>query len=158
MREIDRTAGLDVYYKGAWVIHSLRYLIGRDATLTLLRRFAYPTAEAEACGTGRACRFVATADFIRMAETVAGRDLGWFFRLYLDQPRLPKLSAEVQGGTLSLRWITPEGYPFPMPLEVEVDDRIERVPMPEGRAQLDGSRYAHARFDPQGWILKETSR
>jgi aminopeptidase N len=147
--------GNEVYVKGAWVVHMLRYLVGKEKMLTTLHRFAYPTEAAEHSTDGSACRFVTTADFIRTANEVAGRDLGWFFNLYLFQPKLPKLLSTIEGDKLVLRWETPAGHPFPMPLEVEVDGRVERIEMPDGRAELSAERYGHARLDPNLWILKE---
>lgn len=155
MQQIEQQVGLDAYYKGAWILHTLRYLIGREATLTLLRRFAYPEPEMERWGDGRVCRFVSTADFVKLAGEVSGQDLEWFFNLYLKQPRLPKLVSEVQAAELLVRWETPEGYPFPMPVDVEVNGRVERLPIPAGGARLDAARYADARLDPQAWILKD---
>ena len=134
----------------------LRYLIGREPMLTVLRRFAYPTPEMERITDGSVCRFVSTADFVRQAEAVSGRNLGWFFNLYLNQPKLPKLVSEIRGDKLLLRWETPKGYPFPMPLEIEVNGQIERIEMPDGQAELSAARYAKARLDPQMWILKES--
>jgi aminopeptidase N len=152
---MDKQLGGEVYTKGAWVVHMLRYLIGREQTLTVLRRFAYPTPELERAGDGTAPRLVTSDDFIRTASEISGRDLGWFFRFYLKQPKLPALVATIEGDRLRLRWDTTEGFPFPMPLEIEVDGRIERIEMPDGRAELDAARYAHAKLDPQMWILKQ---
>lgn len=146
----------DAYYKGEWVLHMLRYLISREQTLTVLRRFAYPTPEMERITNGRASRFVSTADFVRHAEEVSGRKLGWLFNLYLNQPKLPKLVSENRGDKLLLRWETPKGYPFPMPVEIEVNGQIERIEMPNGQAELSAARYAKGRLDPQMWILKES--
>jgi len=137
-------------------VHMLRYLIGRQQTMQVLRRFAYPSPDLEKTTDGSACRFVTTADFVRKAEQISGRDLGWFFHLYLDQPKLPKLVSEVQDGTVVLRWEAPQGYAFPMPVEVESDGKIERVEMPDGKAKLPAARYARGRLDPNMWILKES--
>ncbi|MCX6923306.1 MAG: M1 family aminopeptidase, partial [Verrucomicrobia bacterium] len=155
MHTMDSKVGNDVYYKGAWVIHMLRYLIGREQMLQVLRRFAYPSADLEKTTDGSACRFVSTADFVRTAENISGRKLGWFFNCYLDQPKLPKLVSEIEGERLRLRWETPEGYPFPMPIEIEIGGKVERIEMPGGRAELAASRYANGRLDPEMWILKE---
>jgi aminopeptidase N len=152
---MEETLGNEVYNKGSWVIHMLRYLVGKDQMLAVLRRFCYPTPEAERSLDGSSCRFVTSEDFIRTAEQVTGRDLRWFFNLYLYQPRLPKLVTSLEGGKLLLRWETPEGYPFPMPVEIEVDGRVERIEMPGGRAELDAARYGRGHVDPSLWILKE---
>ena len=156
MQEIDRDVGEEAYSKGAWVVHMLRHLIGREQTLTVLHRYAYPTPEMEKLTDGSVCRFVSTADFVRQAEATSGRNLGWFFNLYLNQPKLPKLVSEIRGDKLLLRWETPKGYPFPMPLEIDVNGQIERIEMPDGQAELSAARYAKARLDPQMWILKDS--
>lgn len=155
MKEMERTVPDDVYFKGAWIPHMLRYLLGRDKMLLVLRRFCYPTPELEKTTDGSACHFVTTADFVHQTEVTSGRDLSWFFNLYLNQPKLPKLISEFKGDKLLLRWETPKGFPFPMPLEVEVNGQVERIEMPNGQAELKGARYAKARLDPQMWILKE---
>lgn len=155
MREVDQRLGLDVYYKGAWIIHTLRYLVGKDHVLALLRQFAYPNPELERRKDGAACRFVTTDEFVELASKITGQDLAWFFHLYLDQPRLPKLLAEVQGESLLLRWDIPPGFSFPMPIDVESGGQTERIPMPGGQARLDAHRYRECRFDPQRWILMD---
>lgn len=154
-QQMEKDLGNEVYMKGAWVVHMLRYLVGRDEMLTILRRFAYPDPTQEHVTDGSVCRFVTTADFVRTANDISGHDLTWFFNIYLNQPKLPKLVSTIEGDKLVLRWETPEGYPFPMPLEVEVDGHVERVQMPGGRAELDAARYRHAKLDPFMWILKE---
>jgi aminopeptidase N len=153
---IEDTLGNEVYVKGSWVVHMLRYLVGKEQMLTILRRFAYPTEAAERSTDGSAGRFVTTADFIKTANRVSGRNLNWFFNVYLYQPKLPKLVSVIEGDKLRLSWETPPGHPFPMPLEVEVNGQVERIEMPNGRAELDAARYGHARLDPNLWILKES--
>ncbi len=154
MYEMNEHAGVDVYFKGAWVLHMLRYLIGRDETLEVLRRFAYPTPELEETTDGRAIRFVTTDDFVDLAEEVSRRELDWFFNVYLRQPMLPELVSVIVGDQLILEWKTPEGFPFPMPLEIEVNGGIQRIEMPGGIATLDAAKFMGARLDPHMWILK----
>ncbi|MCK5573785.1 MAG: M1 family metallopeptidase, partial [Bacteroidetes bacterium] len=80
MKEITRAP---IYDKGAWVLHTLRYLIGEDALRTALRRMAYPYPWMEEITDGRQVRFASTDDFVRIVREVSGRDLDWFFELYL---------------------------------------------------------------------------
>lgn len=155
MQQMSENLGNEVYMKGAWVVHMLRYLVGREQMEAILRRFAYPTPAAEHVTDGSAGRLVTTADFVRTANEVSGLDLTWFFNLYLNQPKLPKLVSTIEGDKLVLRWETPDGYPFPMPVELEVNGHLERVQMPGGRAELSAARYGNARLDPNMWVLKE---
>ncbi|RXK55575.1 M1 family peptidase [Oleiharenicola lentus] len=156
MQQMDDKLGNEVYFKGSWIVHMLRYQIGAGQTREVLRRFAYPPELGDRPKDGRAGRIVNSDDFVRTANAVAGRDLSWFFNFYLYQPKLPKLLSSIEGDKLVLKWEVPENYPFPMPVEVEVDGRLERIEMPGGRAELDAARYSRAKLDPNLWILKET--
>ena len=143
----------DIYGKGAYILHTLRYLIGDEAFFRALRRMAYPTKEMESLTDGRQERLVTTDDFLAIAEAESKMDLDWFFELYLRQPKLPKLITEMNDHVVTLRWETPNNMPFPMPVDVEVDGKIQRVKMDSGT----GTVYfaTKATVDPNGWVLKE---
>lgn len=155
INEMERTLANDVYYRGAWVLHTLRFLVGEERMFELLRRFVYPNPDLERRTDGSASRVVSSEDFVRVASTVCEQDLGWFFRVYLKGSGLPTLVREVRGTSLIVRWDVPGGGPFRMPVEVEVQGKIERIAMPEGRVELDASRYGDAKWDPRNWILKQ---
>ena len=142
----------DIYGKGAYILHTLRYLIGDDAFFRSLRRMAYPTKEMESWTDGRQTRLVNTDDFLTIAEAESKMRLDWFFELYLRQPKLPKLITETNGNVLTLRWATPNNMPFPMPVDVVVDGKTQRVNMIGGTARVP---FAKADVDPNGWVLKE---
>lgn len=146
--------GGDIYDKGALTLHALRYLIGDQAFLRSIRRMAYPTPEAETWTDGRALRLVTTDDFVNIASTEAKQDLRWFFEVYVRQPKLPILKSEAANGVLRLEWVTPDGLPFPMPIEVAVNGKTTRVPMAGGRGSLNYSG-AEPIIDPNGWVLKQ---
>ncbi len=143
----------DIYYKGAVVLHTLRYLIGDEAFFTLLRRFAYPTPEMERVTDGSQTRFVDTEDFTRLAEEVSGRDLDWFFEVYLRQPALPVLKQERVGDGLRLSWETPNDLPFPMPIDVKIGNRVQRIEMSGGEAVIPAGQ--NITVDPEGWVLRK---
>lgn len=148
----------DIYSKGSWITHTLRYLLGDEVFFRVLRRFAYPDPALEKITDGGQCRFATTDELLAIAEKESGRDLAWFWELYLRQPALPKLLAEVRGGSLHLRWETPDKLPFPMPVDVEIAGILHRVQMPEGKAQVSlGGTETYA-LDPQHWILREEER
>lgn len=154
----------DIYGKGAVVLHTLRYLIGDDAFFRALRRMAYPTKEMETFTDGRQERLVNTDDFLTIAEQESKIDLDWFFELYLRQPKLPKLvttpgpctentAAPVNKEcTIELRWETPNNLPFPMPVDVEIAGKMQRVDMKDGKASVKYTGAAPA-IDPKGWVL-----
>ncbi len=145
----------DVNFKGAWVLHSLRYLIGDEAFLESLRRFAYPTEELERATDGSQCRFATTDDFRRTVEQVSGRDLGWFFEVYLRQPVLPELKVNQKGGKLYLRWVTPDTLLFPMPVEVRIGDERRRTEVPAGGVGVEVGEEREVFVDPDQWLLRD---
>lgn len=145
----------DVYYKGAWILHTLRYLMGDEPFFQALRRFAYPAPAWEARTGGGQTRFVSSEEFIRLAEELADQPLDWFFDLYLRQPALPLLRTERDGDTLRLRWDTPEALPFPMPVEVQVGGEVVWVEMTGGRGTVTVPEGVTPVIDPDGWVLAE---
>ncbi|WP_022835087.1 M1 family metallopeptidase [Salisaeta longa] len=144
----------DLYYKGAMILHTLRYVVGADTLRRILRRFAYPTATARTATGGQQCRHVTTADFVQIAEEVSGRQLDGFFMAYLYEAELPELDVERSGRTLRLRWQTPDDVPFHVPVPVAVNGTVRRVAMPDGRASLTlPAPTTNVRIDPNGALL-----
>jgi aminopeptidase N len=157
--EIYFNSGGDIYTKGAWVLHTLRRVIGDDAFFTALRRMAYPDSTRLRAIAGEQTRFATTDDFLRIAEEASGRELGWLFEVYLRQPLLPELVAEREGGAdadvVRLSWDVPRGLPFPMPVEAEIDGEVRRIEVPaDGAAEVSVPAGADVTLDPHGWILR----
>lgn len=165
--EIYFNSGGDIYTKGAWVLHTLRGLIGDDALFAALRRMAYPDSARRGATDGEQVRFVTTDDFLRIAEDESGLDLDWFFEVYLRQPALPELRAERAAGpggadgaadvdVVRISWDAPDDLPFPMPVEVDVDGGVRTVEVPpDGAAELTVPVGAEVVLDPRNWILRE---
>lgn len=145
----------DIYGKGALVLNALRGYIGDEAFFRALRRMAYPDPKSERVTNGRQVRFATTDDFLRIAEKESGKELDWFFELYLRQPALPKLIAEKNGNQLALRWETPNNMPFPMPVEVKIGNETKRVEMTGGTATVALPPDGQYTIDPNGWLLKQ---
>ncbi|WP_234570295.1 M1 family metallopeptidase [Rhodohalobacter sp. 614A] len=149
------TRGGDVYFKGAWFLHTLRYVIGDNHFFTLLRRFAYPTEEMESVTDGSQVRFATTDDFLNLAEKISGQDLDWLFEIYLRQPKLPVLHASRQGVLVTLRWEVPEGLKFPMPIEVQINGEVVMMSPENNRIAFEVGETVQVEADPDNWILKE---
>ncbi len=147
----------DIYYKGALVLHTLRWQLGDEKFFVLLRRFCYPTDAAAKATDGSQVRFVDTDDFVRLASEVAGADLGWFFEVYVRQPALPRLEHELKDGTLHLRWVVPGDLPFAVPAPVELGGALQRVDMTGGVGTLVVGDGEH-RVDPEQRVLMARPR
>lgn len=146
--------GGDIYYKGSWVLHTLRWLLGDETFFAALRRMAYPDPVLEKAKNGSACRFATTDEIRAIAEKSTGTDLAWFFEVYLRQPKLPVLGSKVENGVLLLEWQSPTGAPFPMPVEVKLGDEYVRVPCPDGKGRLELGGRADASVDPRKRVLR----
>lgn len=149
----------DIYSKGAWVLHTLRGMIGDEAFFAALPRITYPDPAMMEVTDGRQTRFVSTADVQRAFEDASGRDLTAFFEVYLRQPDLPRLDVVRSGGEVTLRWVTPEGTLadnqfFEVPVEVVVNGETQRLPMNGGVGTLAVSDDAEVTVDPDRWVLR----
>ena len=148
----DVGPGLDLYNKGSLIAHSLRMLIGDAAFFRSVTRLIYGTATPRPGAF--TTRYGTTEEFLAIVSEEAGRDLGWFFRGYLYQAALPDLRQTRAGDRLELEWVTGDGAPFPMPVEVEVDGRLQILPMEGGRGRLSIPEGAHVLVDPDGKVLR----
>lgn len=79
-----------VYDKGAWLLHSLRLLLGDDVFFQLLLDYANDPALVH--------HTVGTSDFRAQAERAAGRSLERFFRIWLETEIIPEIHADVDIG------------------------------------------------------------
>jgi len=154
MNSVEIYEDNDIYGKGASVLHTLRYLLGDKAFFTALRRMAYPDPAMERITDGRQCRYATTDDFLHIAESASARRLDWFFEVYLRQPKLPRLVQTMDGSMLRLKWETPDGPPFPMPIDVLIGDALKRVEMVGGHATLTIPAGVTPVVDPQHRVLR----
>ena len=69
------------YPKGAWVLHSLRGLMGDSAFFAGMREYYRHYRDST----------VLSSDFARVMSKAAGQDLGWYFTQSLTQPGYPVL-------------------------------------------------------------------
>jgi aminopeptidase N len=149
------TRGGDVYFKGAWFLHTLRYVVGDEAFFSILRRFAYPTEEMESVTDGSQVRFATTDDLLHLAEDISGQELDWLFEVYLRQLKLPVLNASRNGNMVTLRWEVPEGLDFPMPIEVKIDGEVVTLSPDNNRISFEVGQTVEVEADPDEKILKE---
>ena len=146
--------GQDIYVKGAWILHTLRNLIGDDRFFEVTRRLVYGRPDPKP-GNFQP-RFSSTPEYIAIVNEVTGKDMNWFFDVYLKQAALPELIEERRDGTLALRWKTPANKPFPLPVEVAVDGEVTQVAMEGGKAELAVPAGAHVVIDPHARVLRRS--
>ena len=146
--------GSDIYVKGAWVLHSMRYLMGEEPFWRAVRTLLYSTPEPHTLKPPYQPVFRTSDDFLRIASDEANTDLTWFFDVYVRQPGLPELIRETDGADLVLRWKTPGDLPFPMPIPVRIDGVSARLEAPGGVARIAGGAQRRIEIDPMLSVLR----
>lgn len=102
----------DVYMKGAWILHTLRTLIGDDKIFfDIIRSFHEKYTK----------QTVTSAEFKRTVNEKTGDDYTWFFDQYLYKREAPFLEHYWDGENFYYRWkyVAPA---FKMPAEIALDD------------------------------------
>jgi aminopeptidase N len=144
----------DIYVKGAWVLHTLRNLIGDKAFWDVTRRLVYGRPDPRP-GNFQP-RFATTPEYVALVNQVTGKEMGWFFDVYLREAALPELVQTREAWRLTLRWKTPKSKPFPLPIEVQVDGKVETVAMNGGTGSIAVPADAHVVIDPASRVLKRS--
>lgn len=150
----DEGPGNDVYSKASLMMHTLRNLIGDEAFFRSIRLLVY--GRDDPAPGNFAPRYASTRDYMDIVNQVTGQNLDWFFEGYLYQAALPQLVETRVGDRLTLEWKTGNGAAFPLPVEVEVDGRVQTVPMTGGRGEIAVPAGAHVLIDPYGKVLRQS--
>ena len=147
--------GGDIYSKGTWLLHSLRYLIGEEALWRSIRRLVYDTAHPAELSSPIPARLRSTDDFMDIASDEAGEDLAWFFEVYARRGPLPLLGVTESDSGLAFEWQNVGELEFPMPVPVRVNGEMRRVEFTGNHAMLQGVREADVQVDPFMQILRK---
>jgi aminopeptidase N len=143
----------DIYRKGAWILHTLRWHLGDSLFFDVIRKCAYPDPSMESVTDGSQCRLATTDDIMMIAEEHSGMDLDWFFEVYLRRATLPGLEYSISNSTLTLRWIVPDDLPFSLPVEVRIGSDTMTVAMKEGSGSIAVPSGMPIEIDPRRRIL-----
>lgn len=158
-RDLFALLNANNYPKGAWVLHTLRGVVGDPAFFEGIRRYY----RAHEHGTAM------TADLVAAMEAASGTELDWFFEQWVFRPGYPRLGVETRWDAarseleVTVAQVQPESWPtFRLPITLEfavpggpvrrdviLDERVETIRVPL-RAEPQG-----VVVDPEGWVLKE---
>ncbi len=138
----------DIYHKGAWVLHTLRWLVEDEVFFDAIYRFANDPEYAYG--------LVSSRDFADLVNELSGHDLTWFWDQYLYRADVPRWRVErhpeAGGEKVEIVWSDPA---FVMPLEVEVGGERRRIEMENGRDSFVVAPDTVVEVDPDGWVLAE---
>ncbi|HYN02540.1 MAG TPA: M1 family aminopeptidase, partial [Vicinamibacteria bacterium] len=154
------TTGAGTYRKGAWTLHMLRGVVGDEAFWSGIREYYRLYRDKNA----------STADFRRVMEEVAGKELGWFFDQWLYRGGMLKVKARWSwdAAARALRLDVEQvqaAEPFRMPIEVaievagEADRRTDRIELRDRRQGFTIPLDREPRsvvLDPRDLVLMDT--
>jgi len=148
------------YLKASWVLHMLRHVVGSNEFFSALAAY-------RAAYTGNSA---ITTDFQQIVETVASRDLDWFFQEWVFQGGAPAYQFGWQAYTvdgtgyveLYVNQSQSGSYPtFTMPVDVvttEAGTPRTHTVWNDARTEnllfrVDNPNVTALQFDPKPWIL-----
>ncbi|MGI9206146.1 MAG: M1 family metallopeptidase [Woeseiaceae bacterium] len=155
MNAEETGSAVNIYTKGSWVMHSLRYLLGDDRFWAAVRMLVYDNSEPAKQVGPISARHRTTDDFLRISSEIANSDLSWFFEVYLRTGELPELVREQVGADIVLRWNTAGDLPFNMPVPVRINGAITRVEFLDNTARLSDTEQGAIQIDPNMQVLRK---
>ena len=137
-------SGGDIYGKGSFFMHSLRYLIGDEVFFSTLKSLATnPKYTYD--------NFVTTDDVEKLFSTSSGKNLKPFFDFYLKTTDV--LDVNVKEIGFQKYQVKINNFFMPLPFDIIANDKINKVIIPvEGI--IINSEYA-PQIDPKGFYLKK---
>lgn len=154
IRNIDSVLSNNTYPRAAWVLHSLRGIMGDSAFFAGMREYYRKYRDSSALST----------DFAAIMSAKAGTDLTWFFTQELTRPGYAKLDISWKwvGGkvAMTIKQVQPDAWgTFALRgIVVRVDGVDHKVDM-EGRESVVNigglkAKPTKIEVDPDGWWLQ----
>lgn len=155
-----------IYYKGAWVLHMLRGVVGEDDFFEIIHAYA--------TDPNLKYKHATTEDFQLICENISGKDLQYFFDQWIYDEYYPKYiynyHFEQSTGNLAVaitqRQVDFGWRPvFSMPIEIKVDftDGTDTIVNVFNNIQTHTYNFQFNKnvdditLDPNKWILRTTA-
>lgn len=137
----------DIYRKGAFFMHSLRYILGDSLFFPALKSLntdvLYPYD-----------RFLSTDDVEKHFSRAAGRDLKPYFDFMLRT--VNTLDIEVRQVTAGVYYVYADNAPMDLALDIQTDQGIIHLPVIPGKKKAFKVESATwPVIDPRGWYFKK---
>ena len=148
---MNQVVGLDPYYKGAFVLHMLRYLVGDEDFFKILEDLLHSKKQLPN-------NQVTTSDFIDIVHSVIETNIDWFFKVYLYENQYPVISQKISHGSnhtfIELFW---ENKGFSMPVEIFYKSNIgftkKKLVLTNEPIMIAIPQYNKIRIDPDKRVL-----
>jgi aminopeptidase N len=139
-------SGGDIYGKGSFFMHSLRYLIGDEVFLPTLKTLATDSKYTYD-------NFVTTTDVEKLFSSKAGKDLKPFFDFYLRTTQVLDINIKEIG--FQKYQIKVGNLMMPLPFEVTANDKTSRIVM-DNKGLIVNS-VLPPQVDAKGFYLKKVT-
>ena len=141
----------DVYYKGAYLLHTLRYLIGKEILIESLKEFLYIPKEHSNNQT-------TTSEFITLIEMNSERELSWFFDQYWKKANLPILNIKekrIKNKMFIDIWWEDDGFKMPIVINYNSFDglREKKLELSNIPKKIVIPTSSELIIDPDSWVL-----
>lgn len=146
-----------IYYKGALVLHGLRYLMGDDNFFKFLKKCAYKDESKININDGSQCRFSSSEEIIAIANEVAGKDLTWYFNIALYGGKIPVLQKVITAYKVTLEWITENGMEYNFPVEITRNGIAERIEFSGNKAEITMAGNDIIYLDPDRRAFRDSA-
>lgn len=146
-------AGNDIYFKSAWMLHTLRGMVGDDLFWKAMRTVLHGKHDVADIQYPIKPVYMNTEEFIEIFNSVTGRDLTWVFDVYLREAASVIVDEDRSDTSLSLKWNIPGNRPFPMPLDVSINGAVVTLDMTSGSASIAITNEDDIIIDPDHKIL-----
>jgi aminopeptidase N len=134
----------EIYSKGAYIIHTLRYLLGDDVFFPML--IAFLSDEKYTYSNQ-----IETKDFTDFVQQYSGKDLNDFFQLYLYTNTIPEVVVRKKGKNRFAIHIP--NIDFNIPMDIKTSAGSKRVELSSTPTLVQSDTPVIV--DPEGWYLKQ---
>ena len=142
-----------IFIKGAWVLHTLRYLIGDEAFFNATQQLVYGTDDPKP-GNFKP-HFADTQDFIDAVNAETEKDMTWFLSVIFIKRLYCELVSNATA-TNTLHFKSAAKAPFTMPVEIRVGGELRTVVVSkEAKTITLPSNDVHIVLDPESKILRQ---
>jgi aminopeptidase N len=132
----------EIYTKGAFIIHSLRYYLGDESFFPLLKALTSNEDFTYA-------QLIDTEDFIQFVNHFTGKDLTEFFNLYLKTVQKPRVLVKKKGKHQYA--VKLANVNFDMPIDIQTDQGIIRHVIKKTPTLIQSQTPLI--IDPKNWYL-----
>ena len=139
-------SGGDIYTKGSFFMHSLRYLIGDDVFFPTLKKLATDPQYTYD-------NFVTTQDVEKLFSKASGKDLKPFFDFYLLTTDILDINIKEVG--FQKYQLKINNFFMPLPIEITANGKINRMVIP--KEGITVSSTTPPQLDAKGFYLKKVT-